>query len=52
MPANHCDVSNAYAKADKEPHLRIFLQMPRNMLVSEERLQAQGVANASELVLE
>uniref|UniRef100_A0AAV1VI54 Integrase catalytic domain-containing protein n=2 Tax=Peronospora matthiolae TaxID=2874970 RepID=A0AAV1VI54_9STRA len=52
MPAKHGDIPNAYVKADKEPHLRIYLQMPRGMPVSKETLRAQGVSNTSELVLE
>ena len=52
MPAKHSDIPNSYAKADKKPHLRIYLQMPRGMPVSKETLRAQGVSNASELVLE
>uniref|UniRef100_A0AAV1T9S2 Uncharacterized protein n=1 Tax=Peronospora matthiolae TaxID=2874970 RepID=A0AAV1T9S2_9STRA len=53
VPAKHDDIPNAYVKkADKEPHLRIYLQMPRGMSISKETLRAQGVSNASELVLE
>uniref|UniRef100_A0AAV1V2L8 Uncharacterized protein n=1 Tax=Peronospora matthiolae TaxID=2874970 RepID=A0AAV1V2L8_9STRA len=52
VPAKHGDIPNAYVKADKEPHLRIYLQMPRVMPVSKETLRAQGVSNTSELVLE
>uniref|UniRef100_A0AAV1UVG8 Reverse transcriptase Ty1/copia-type domain-containing protein n=1 Tax=Peronospora matthiolae TaxID=2874970 RepID=A0AAV1UVG8_9STRA len=52
VPATHGDIPNAYVEAEKEPHLHIYLQMPRNMPVSKETLRAQGVSNASELVLE
>uniref|UniRef100_A0AAV1T2Z2 Reverse transcriptase Ty1/copia-type domain-containing protein n=1 Tax=Peronospora matthiolae TaxID=2874970 RepID=A0AAV1T2Z2_9STRA len=52
VTAKHGDIPNAYVKADKEPHLRIYLQMPHGMPVSKETLRAQGVSNASELVLE
>uniref|UniRef100_A0AAV1TTK9 Reverse transcriptase Ty1/copia-type domain-containing protein n=1 Tax=Peronospora matthiolae TaxID=2874970 RepID=A0AAV1TTK9_9STRA len=52
VPAKHGDIPNSYVKADKEPHLRIYLQMPRGMPVSKETLRAQGVSNTSELVLE
>uniref|UniRef100_A0AAV1TTB1 Reverse transcriptase Ty1/copia-type domain-containing protein n=1 Tax=Peronospora matthiolae TaxID=2874970 RepID=A0AAV1TTB1_9STRA len=52
VPAKHGDILNACGKADKEPHLRIYLQMPRGMPVSEETLRSQSVSDASELVLE
>uniref|UniRef100_A0AAV1UKL9 Reverse transcriptase Ty1/copia-type domain-containing protein n=1 Tax=Peronospora matthiolae TaxID=2874970 RepID=A0AAV1UKL9_9STRA len=52
VSAKHGDIPNAYVKAYKEPHLRIYLQMPRGMPVSKETLRAQGVSNARELVLE
>uniref|UniRef100_A0AAV1V3X7 Reverse transcriptase Ty1/copia-type domain-containing protein n=2 Tax=Peronospora matthiolae TaxID=2874970 RepID=A0AAV1V3X7_9STRA len=52
VPAKHSDIPNAYVKAEKEAHLRIFLQMPRGMQVTEETLRTHGATSASELVLE
>lgn len=52
MPAKHGDIPNAYVKAAKEAHLRIFLQLPRGMQVSEETLRARGATSASELGIE
>uniref|UniRef100_A0AAV1TQJ1 Reverse transcriptase Ty1/copia-type domain-containing protein n=1 Tax=Peronospora matthiolae TaxID=2874970 RepID=A0AAV1TQJ1_9STRA len=52
VPAKHSDIPNACVKAEKEAHLRIFLQMPRGMQVSEETLRTHGATSASELVLE
>uniref|UniRef100_A0AAV1T191 Integrase catalytic domain-containing protein n=1 Tax=Peronospora matthiolae TaxID=2874970 RepID=A0AAV1T191_9STRA len=52
VPSKHGGIPNAYVKAEKEAHLRIFLQMPRGMQVSEETLRTHGATSASELVLE
>lgn len=51
VPAKHGDIPNAYVKAEKEANLRIFLQMPRGMQVSEETLRAHGDTSARELEL-
>ena len=52
VPAKYGEIPNTYVKEYKEQHLRIFLQMQRGMPVSYETLRAQGVVNASDLVLE
>ena len=35
VPVKHGDIPNAYVKAHKEPHLRIFLQLPCGIHVSK-----------------
>ena len=52
MPANHIDSPKAYAKAEKEEHLYIYLHLPSGISVSEETLREQGAASANELVLD
>ncbi|GAB9471215.1 unnamed protein product, partial [Globisporangium polare] len=51
MPAEHGDVPNAYAKADKENDLEILLHIPRGMAFTAHELLALGVSSANELVL-
>lgn len=46
VPAAHGDILNAYVKAHKKPYLRIFLQLPRGMRVSEETLRAHDATSA------
>ena len=40
MPAKHGNIPNDYAKAHKDPHLQIFLQLPHGMRISLETLRA------------
>uniref|UniRef100_A0AAV1UH64 Reverse transcriptase Ty1/copia-type domain-containing protein n=1 Tax=Peronospora matthiolae TaxID=2874970 RepID=A0AAV1UH64_9STRA len=39
VPANHGDIPNAYVKADKEAHLRIYVQLPLGICVSSATLR-------------
>ena len=38
--------------ADKEAHLKIYLQLPRGINVSEEMLRKHGITSEKDLVLE
>ena len=52
VPAKHGDIPNAYVRAEKEAHLDICLQVPRDMTVSESTLRKIGAAHPGEVVLE
>ena len=52
VPAKNGDIPNAYVKADKEAHLRIYLQLPRGMSASDSTLREHGATSAKELVIE
>ena len=52
VPAKHGDIPNAYVRAEKEPHLDIYLQVPRGMTVSESSMRKIGAKHTSEVVLE
>ena len=50
VPAKHGDIPKAYVKADKAAHLRIYLQLPRGMSMSDATLREHGATSAKELV--
>nr|CCA22025.1 pol polyprotein putative [Albugo laibachii Nc14] len=51
VPAQHGDVPNAYAQADKESGLDIFLHVPSGMKSTVHEIQKFGAKNACEVVL-
>ena len=52
VPDKHGYIPNAYVKADKEAHLKIYLQLSRSINVSGETLREHDVTSANDLVLE
>uniref|UniRef100_A0AAV1UKR6 Uncharacterized protein n=1 Tax=Peronospora matthiolae TaxID=2874970 RepID=A0AAV1UKR6_9STRA len=52
VPAKHGDIPNAYAKADKEAHLDILLQVPQAMTIDQDALKMVGAAKKKEVVLQ
>ena len=52
MSTKHGDIPNAYIKAEKETHLRVYLQLPRGMIVSDVTLGEHGSSSAKELLLD
>uniref|UniRef100_A0AAV1U5R0 Retroviral polymerase SH3-like domain-containing protein n=1 Tax=Peronospora matthiolae TaxID=2874970 RepID=A0AAV1U5R0_9STRA len=46
VPAKHGDIPNAYVKAAKEAHLRIYLHLPLGMSVTSATLRKHGAAKA------
>ncbi|OWZ19537.1 RxLR effector protein [Phytophthora megakarya] len=52
VPAKHGDVPNAYVNAEKEAGLRIYIELPQGMEISEEIRRQMGVNSDDELALE
>ncbi|OWY99238.1 putative mitochondrial protein [Phytophthora megakarya] len=50
--AKHGDVPNAYVNAEKEADLRIYIELPQGMEISEEIRRHMGVNSDDELALE
>ena len=51
VPTRNRDIPNAYAKADKEEHLDIYLAIPQGMKIQDGTLQQFGVKGKSYLAL-
>lgn len=52
VPAKHGNIPNAYVKAEKVAHLRIFMHVPKGMTVDQETVKKVGVDDAKDVVLE
>ena len=51
VPARHGDVPKAYVKAEKEPHLDVYMKFPKEMKIDEMGLKRYGVNDSSKLAL-
>nr|CCA15754.1 PREDICTED: hypothetical protein [Albugo laibachii Nc14] len=51
VPARHGDVPNAYVKAEKEPHLDVYMKVLKGMKIDQMDQKRYGVNDSSKLAL-